>query len=165
MKIEWLTEDEINQLGADLQANVDNSLPLYVGVSKLCDMALAALQAKPTPTADLKDSHAVHVNMMRGEIGKLTPAQVAHLYSAEECAAIVAEIQRQHPTPTAGDVREAALDLANCADNVNSYALHDYQVPFHAATMMAKAAKKVRAAIRATETAKPQGEEVPPTQS
>lgn len=61
----------------------------------------------------LKDSHSVHINMLRGEIAKLTPAQVAHLYSDEECAEIVAEIRRQRPKSGGEDrLRDAVVEKA-----------------------------------------------------
>lgn len=46
---------------------------------------------------NLQRSEVVHANMILYRIAKLTPAQVAHLYTGGECAEIVAEIQRQRP--------------------------------------------------------------------
>lgn len=66
--------------------------------------AYLSAPAKSEPDAEgLQDSHAVHINMLRGTIAKLTPAQVAHLYGNEDLAEIVAEIKRQHPEALAPD--------------------------------------------------------------
>jgi hypothetical protein len=51
------------------------------------------------------------------------------------------------PAAQDGELREAAQNLVNCANNVNSYALQDYQVPNQAALLMAKAELRVRAAL------------------
>jgi hypothetical protein len=50
----------------------------------------------PEVEALLKDPVAVHLNMLRGGIAKLTPAQIGHLYSGDEAEAIIAELQRQN---------------------------------------------------------------------
>lgn len=65
---------------------------------------------------NLQRSEVVHANMILYRIAKLTPAQVAHLYTDAECAEIVAEIQRQRPEavkPAQPDTRlvEAAMAL------------------------------------------------------
>lgn len=58
----------------------------------------------PNPTPDrageleklLQDSKAVHLNMLRGGIAKLTPEQIGHLYRGDEARAVIAEIERQN---------------------------------------------------------------------
>jgi hypothetical protein len=47
--------------------------------------------------AALSCPKAVHLHMLRGDIAKLTPAQIAHLYRGESAAAVLAEIKRQDP--------------------------------------------------------------------
>lgn len=46
--------------------------------------------------AVLTDPHAVHINMLRGGIAKLTPAQIGHLYRGEEAEAVISELRRQN---------------------------------------------------------------------
>ena len=52
----------------------------------------------------LKDPNAVHLNMLRGGIAKLTPAQIGHLYRGEEAEEVIREVRRQNPeTQGAGE--------------------------------------------------------------
>ena len=49
----------------------------------------------------LKDPQAVHINMLRGDIAKLIPEQIGHLYRGEEAKAVIAELLRQNPEAAA----------------------------------------------------------------
>ena len=54
-------------------------------------------QAQPvSELPDLTDAQFVHLNMLRGGIAKLTPAQIGHLYRGSEAIAVVAELKRQN---------------------------------------------------------------------
>lgn len=44
----------------------------------------------------LKDPHVMHINMLRGEIAKLTPEQIGHLYRGDDAVAVVREVIRQN---------------------------------------------------------------------
>lgn len=58
-------------------------------------------QSEGAPTSDgggtLSDPVAVHINMLRGGIAKLTPAQIGHLYRGDEAVQVIAEVLRQNP--------------------------------------------------------------------
>jgi hypothetical protein len=45
----------------------------------------------------LRDPAHVHINMLRGGIAKLSPAQIGHLYRGAEAVEVVAEVMRQNP--------------------------------------------------------------------
>lgn len=76
----------------------------------MCDRVRFALQAareeaykegaEPVALEELlKDPNAVHLNMLRGGIAKLTPAQIGHLYRGEEAEEVIREVRRQNPPP------------------------------------------------------------------
>ena len=60
----------------------------------LCDQAADEIEQM---RAVLKDPVAVHVNILRGGIAKLTPQQIGHLYRGDDALAVVAEVKRQNP--------------------------------------------------------------------
>jgi hypothetical protein len=60
----------------------------------------------------LMDPNAVHLNMLRGGIAKLTPAQIGHLYRGEEAEEVIREVRRQNPTSPPTDPRTKALEEA-----------------------------------------------------
>lgn len=71
---------------------------------------MKSLPAAPDPQAQqddaasiLSDPHAVHLNMLRGGLAKLTPAQIGHLYRGEEAEAVIAELRRQNPKQDEGE--------------------------------------------------------------
>lgn len=57
----------------------------------------------------LKDPKAVHLNMLRGGIAKLTPAQIGHLYRGEEADEVIREVRRQNSRPDRTVALEEAL--------------------------------------------------------
>lgn len=57
----------------------------------------AALGVVGNAEAILKDPAAMHLNMLRGGIAKLTPAQIGHLYRGNEAREVISEVQRQNP--------------------------------------------------------------------
>lgn len=71
---------------------------------------IGELSSTPDPQAQqddaasvLSDPHAVHLNMLRGGLAKLTPAQIGHLYRGEEAEAVIAELRRQNPKQDVGE--------------------------------------------------------------
>lgn len=71
---------------------------------------IGELSSAPDPQAQqddaasvLSDPHAVHLNMLRGGLAKLTPAQIGHLYRGEEAEAVIAELRRQNPQQDVGE--------------------------------------------------------------
>lgn len=45
----------------------------------------------------LQDPTEVHINMLRGTIAKITPAQIGHLYRGQDAVDVIAEVLRQNP--------------------------------------------------------------------
>lgn len=78
----------------------------------------------------LRDPNTVHINMLRGGIAKLTPAQIGHLYRGEEAATVVSEIIRQNPEiarpdPETEGLREAISFLKVALDFAYEQGLHE----------------------------------------
>jgi hypothetical protein len=81
--------------------------------AKALTALLAAAREEPRPPQEgaepvalealLKDPNAVHLNMLRGGIAKLTPAQIGHLYRGDEAEEVIREVRRQNP-PSQGRV-------------------------------------------------------------
>ena len=65
-----------------------------------------------SPDGPLSDPSFVHLNMLRGGIAKLTPAQIGHLYRGAEAAEVIAEVLRQNPAVQPTD---ALYGLVNAA--------------------------------------------------
>lgn len=100
-------EDEIAGDWFDREAAMPLSGPGFKARwLRIADAILAALSPVPSGEAEvLKDPTAVHLNMLRGGIAKLTPAQIGHLYRGDEAREIIAEIVRQNPdvSPASGE--------------------------------------------------------------
>jgi len=45
----------------------------------------------------LMNPNMLHLNMLRGGVPKLTPAQIGHLYRGDEAREVVREVMRQNP--------------------------------------------------------------------
>lgn len=64
-------------------------------------LALNQLPALLAENAALRsvvtDQAALHLNMMRGGVPKLAPANIGHLYRGEEAKEVIAEVDRQNP--------------------------------------------------------------------
>jgi hypothetical protein len=165
----WLTEEQVRDLIAELREDAIDQMPdVNCGglpvvhscpdLDALERMALSALRT-PAPADGLRDAHAVHVNMLRGEIASLTPAQVAHLYSDTECAEIVAEIRRQHPTlrapAPANDAPDSVCEVCGVTkrhhveQSITRGTFHDFKAaPATDGALRTKAEKVVTAAKR-----------------
>jgi len=87
---------------------------LGVTYGELID-ALAASPVQPSLETMLADPNMVHINMLRGGIAKLTPAQIGHLYRGDEAKAVIDEVTRQNPDAVqpshAGEREREALKL------------------------------------------------------
>ena len=67
----------------------------------------------------LKDPVAVHANVLRGGIAKLTPAQIGHIYRGDEANEVVVELVRQNPDTAFTHVEELHLLEEVCAFYAN----------------------------------------------
>lgn len=93
-----------------------NAAAMHAGnLRDLLEDAASALHATEGMGELLKDPAAVHLNMLRGGIAKLTAAQVGHIYRSDEARAVIAEIMRQNPDITyftrAEQLTDGALTL------------------------------------------------------
>ncbi|WP_296200526.1 hypothetical protein [uncultured Hyphomicrobium sp.] len=67
---------------------IDSDLPATV---------LALLAENAALRGVVTDQAALHLNMMRGGVPKLAPANIGHLYHGEEAKEVIAEVDRQNP--------------------------------------------------------------------
>lgn len=99
--------------------------------------------------AAMQSSSAIHINMLRGSVAKLTPAQIGHLYKGDEATGVIREIERQNPDV---DLHAVAAEREACAKIAEQQQTYVYRYSAK------RACRSIAAGIRARGSAEAQAD-------